>query len=399
MVPQSGVTHPRGFRAVAVEAAVKKPGRHDLAIIVSDRPCAAAAVFTRNLFAAAPVLVSRKVIEGEGTIRAIVVNSGNANAGTGEAGLRDAESMATMTASGLGVEPDQVLVASTGVIGRPMPMDRIARGIEKACALLRNEERGTSNEGEEVARAIMTTDTVPKIVSRTIAVGAGEVRIGGICKGAGMIHPDMATMLAFITTDAELPPDVLRPMLRRAADRTFNAVSVDNDMSTNDTVFLLANGAAGDVDAGAFEEALTDLCRELALKIVADGEGATKAVAIRVTGARSEADARLAADAIATSYLVKTALHGNDPNWGRILAAVGRSGAVIDTARIRIGLAGCTLFERGLPTDADLAEVSSRMKAREVAIEVEIGLGAAERIVYTTDLSREYVSINADYTT
>ncbi|MEK8023291.1 MAG: bifunctional ornithine acetyltransferase/N-acetylglutamate synthase, partial [Candidatus Hydrogenedentota bacterium] len=243
-----GVTYPLGFRAAAVEAAVKKPGRNDLAILVSDCPCAAAAVFTRNLFAAAPVLYSRRIIEQDGSVRAIVVNSGNANAGTGETGLRDAESMATLTGSGLGIGKDEVLVASTGVIGRPMPMDRIAAGIGKACAVLARDGGGAgADAGLDVARAIMTTDTVEKIASRTVSGREGEIRIGGICKGAGMIHPDMATMLAFLTTDAALSSDVLHPMLRRAADKTFNAVSVDNDMSTNDSAFLLANGAAGDV--------------------------------------------------------------------------------------------------------------------------------------------------------
>lgn len=386
----TGVTYPAGFHAVAVEAAVKKPGRNDLALILSDRPAAAAATFTTNRFAAAPVLYSRRIIEAGGPIRAIVVNAGNANAGTGERGIEDAAAMARLVAEGLALAPDAILVASTGVIGRPLPMDRVADGIRRATALVPG-----ARDGEAVARAIMTTDTVEKIATRD----CGQARIGGMTKGAGMIHPNMATMLAFVTTDAAIPRDALRAMLGRAVEVSFNAISVDNDMSTNDTVFLLANGAAGEVDHALFEDTLTDLCRDLATKIVADGEGATKVVTIEIRGARSEADARLAADAIATSMLVKTALFGNDPNWGRILAAVGRSGAEVDTGRVRVELAGSPLFANGLPTEVDPALVSAAMKRREILIRVELGLGNFERTVYTTDLSREYVSINADYTT
>jgi glutamate N-acetyltransferase/amino-acid N-acetyltransferase len=386
----TGVTYPAGFHAVAVEAAVKKPGRNDLALILSDRPAAAAAAFTTNRFAAAPVLHSRRIIEAGGPIRAIVVNAGNANAGTGERGIEDAAAMARFVAEGLGFAPDEILVSSTGVIGRPLPMDRVADGIRRAAALVPG-----MRDGEAAARAIMTTDTVEKIATRD----CGQARIGGMAKGAGMIHPNMATMLAFLTTDAAIPRDALRAMLARAVEVSFNAISVDNDMSTNDTVFLLANGAAGEVDHVLFESTLTDLCRDLATKIVADGEGATKIVTIEIRGARSAADARLAADAVATSMLVKTALFGNDPNWGRILAAVGRSGADVDTGRVRVELAGSTLFENGMPTDVNPVTVSEAMKRREILIRVELGLGNFERTVYTTDLSREYVSINADYTT
>lgn len=381
------ITFPRGFRAVAVEAAIKKPGRNDLAIIFSDVPAVAAGMFTTNLFAAAPVLYSREILAERDSVRAILVNAGNANAGTGDEGFQNTRKSAQAAAAALGVESADVLIASTGVIGQPLPMDRLLGGIDRAG---RRIVAGESH-GEEVARAILTTDTVEKVAERSV----GAVRIGGIAKGAGMIHPNMATMLSFITTDAALSAAVLRPILRRAVESTFNAISVDNDMSTNDTVFLLANGQAGKTDPDAFEEALTALCRELAMKIVADGEGATKIVTIEVVHAVHDADARLAADAVATSMLVKTALFGNDPNWGRILAAVGRSGAEIDVGKVRIDLAGETVFIDGLPTGTFDPQ---RMKSREISILIDIGLGEGKRTLYTTDLTREYVSINADYT-
>jgi glutamate N-acetyltransferase/amino-acid N-acetyltransferase len=385
-----GVAYPREFRAAAVEAAIKKPGRNDLAVIFSESPAAVAGVFTRNLFAAAPVEYCRRMLAGGAPGRAVVVNAGNANAGTGADGLRDSETMASLTARGLGIAADEVYVSSTGVIGRKMPMDRVADGIARVTARVKAQ-----SDGLEAARAIMTTDTVEKHSTRDI----GDARLGGMCKGAGMIHPDMATMLAYVTTDAAIPRASLQAMLSRAVEKTFNAISVDNDTSTNDTLLLLANGVAGAVDEAAFEESLTDLCRELSLRIVADGEGATKIVTIEVKGATSDRDAALAADAVATSMLVKTALYGNDPNWGRILAAVGRSGASIDTDRVRIAIEGVVLFEKGLPTVIDLEALSARMRKRELRIEIEIGLGGSNRTVYTTDLTKEYVAINAEYTT
>ncbi len=387
---RTGVTFPEGFRAVAVEAAIKKPGRDDLMLLVSERASTAAAVFTTNQFAAAPVVLDREIMTHGTSIRAVVCNAGNANAGTGATGLADARRMSALVAEALGVPMGAVLVSSTGVIGRPLPMDRMEKGIRAAAAKVRME-----SDGAAAARAIMTTDTVPKTAERTV----GDAKIGGMCKGAGMIHPGMATMLGFITTDAQVPRKELQAMLAHAVERTFNCISIDNDMSTNDSVFLLANGAAGPVDHGAFQTALEDLCRELALKIVADGEGATKIVTIAVTGARSDADAIMAADAVATSMLVKTALHGNDPNWGRILAAVGRSGAAIDTERIRIIQQGVVLFESGLPTVVDMPALEAKVREREIEIRVEIGLGSHDRTVWTSDLSKEYVAINAEYTT
>lgn len=387
---RAGVTFPEGFRAVAVEAAIKKPGRDDLMLLVSDRVSIAAGVFTTNRFAAAPVVLDREILESGTSIRAVVCNAGNANAGTGSAGLADARRMGVLVEESLGLPAGSVLVASTGVIGRSLPMDRVEKGIRAAAAKVRTE-----SDGAAAARAIMTTDTAPKTAERTV----GDVKIGGMCKGAGMIHPGMATMLGFITTDARIPREELQVMLAHAVDRTFNCISIDNDMSTNDSVFILANGSAGSVDHDAFQIALEDLCRELALKIVADGEGATKIVTIVVTGALSDADAIRAADAVATSMLVKTALHGNDPNWGRILAAVGRSGAAIDTERIRIVQQGVILFESGLPTVVDMPALEAKVRERAIEIRVEIGLGAHERTVWTSDLSKEYVAINADYTT
>lgn len=392
---RTGVTYPEGFLAVAVEAAIKAPGRTDLALIYSERPAETAAVFTTNQFAAAPVVHDRLLVARDLPMRAIVVNSGNANAGTGIRGLEDARRMGELTALGLGIPNESVFVASTGVIGHALPMDRLEAGIHAAVKIVRMH-----SDGGAVAKAIMTTDTVPKVAERAV----GGVRLGGMCKGAGMIHPGMATMLAFLTTDAALPREVLQPMLKRVVDRTFNCISVDNDMSTNDSVFLLANGAAdngasGVVDPTAFEQALDDLCRELALKIVADGEGATKLVTITVNGALSSQDAALAADAVATSMLVKTALHGNDPNWGRILAAVGRSGATIDTERIRISQCGTLLFAGGLPATVDMTELKRKVSVRKIDILIEIGLGSQQRTVWTSDLSKEYISINAEYTT
>jgi glutamate N-acetyltransferase/amino-acid N-acetyltransferase len=392
-----GITFARGFVAGAVAAGVKHAGteRLDVALIAStEEHCHAAAVFTTNQVIAAPCVVTRKHV-AKGHLRGIVVNSGNANACTGPQGEQDAVAMAARAAAVLRVDPHQVAVASTGVIGVPLPMDRILPGIERVVL---------SQAGwDDASRAIMTTDTRPKVAQREVTLSGGAVRIGGIAKGAGMIHPNMATLLTFVTTDALIDSAALRPMLRSAADDSFNAISVDGDTSTNDTLLVLANGASGvrvgTVDGPAFLDALTAVCLELARAIVADGEGVTKVFEIRVTGAASDGDARAAARTVTTSNLVKTAIHGADPNWGRILAAAGRSGAKLDAARASIRIGGVSVYDRGAPCPFDAGAVRASFAKSDIAIELDLGLGEATARAWGTDLSAEYVRINADYTT
>lgn len=392
-----GVTFARGFVAGAVAAGVKREGttRLDVAVIASTAEhCHAAGVFTTNQVIAAPCVISRKHL-GKGHLRAIVVNSGNANACTGPQGERDAVAMATAGAELLHVDPHDMAVASTGVIGVPLPMDRIAPAIGR----IKLSEAGW----DDVSRAIMTTDTRPKVAQREVVLVDGTVRIGGIAKGAGMIHPNMATLLTFVTTDAHIDGAALRPMLRSAADDTFNAISVDGDTSTNDTLLVLANGASGvrvgAVDGSKFLDALTAVCLDLARAVVADGEGVTKVFEVRLTGAASESDARAAARTITTSNLVKTAIHGADPNWGRILAAAGRSGAKVDAARATVRIGDVAVFEKGAPRSFDANAVRALLAKAEIAIEVDLGLGDSTARAWGTDLSAEYVRINADYTT
>ena len=329
---------PLGFTFAGVAAGIKKTGASDLALIVSDRPCSAAATFTRNAFPAAPVLYDRALVaENAAGLRAVAINAGCANACTGEAGLADAEAMAGLAEAALGLPARSAAVMSTGVIGPRLPMDKIAAGIRQAAGEL-------ATEGWDAAsRAIMTTDTRPKTAFRAV----DGVRIFGMCKGAGMIHPNMATMLSVIVTDAAVEPALLAELLRGAVDVSFNCISIDGDMSTNDTVLLLANGARLNrklrswkletLSTSALASALTSLCTDLAQQIVRDGEGATKFITIRVEGAASDADARTAAKAVANSPLVKTAFYGGDANWGRILAAVGYSGAVVDPGKADLG--------------------------------------------------------------
>lgn len=390
-----GVTFARGFTAGAASAGVKygRPERLDVALIASDRPCASAGVLTRNQVIAAPCLLTRRHLAG-GSIRAIVANSGNANACTGEQGERDAIAMARAAATRLGVAVGEVGVASTGVIGVPLPADRIAGAI----AAIDLGEDGW----DDASRAIMTTDTRPKVAQREVALAGGTVRIGGIAKGAGMIHPDMATLLSFITTDALITATALSEMLSSVAAGSFNAISVDGDTSTNDTVLVLANGASGvDVarEAAAFAAGLAEVCHDLALAIVADGEGVTKVYEVRVTGALSDGDARLAARQITDSNLVRTAIHGADPNWGRLLAAAGRSGARVEAARASIGIGGVAVFSAGAPTAFDAAAVRAHLSRSDVAITVDLGLGSGAAVAWGADLSAEYVRINAEYTT
>jgi glutamate N-acetyltransferase/amino-acid N-acetyltransferase len=397
LIVAGGVTTPRGFRAAGVRAGIKAAGL-DLALLVSDRPADAAAVFTTNRAQAAPILVSRDHLARSGAVaRAVVANSGCANACTGDAGLAVAREMASEAARQIGCPVEQVLVASTGVIGVALDIDKIRRGLPLALAALADDG------GPAAARAIMTTDPFPKEAAVRIALDGREVAIGGMAKGSGMIEPSMATMLGFLTTDAAVPAPWLDRALRDAVDETFNAISVDGECSTNDCVMLLANGASGATvtDAGyaVFAGALRAVCRELALGIVRGGEGATKLVAVVVTGAASEADARRAAKAIANSLLVKTAVHGGDPNWGRLIAVAGRAGVAFDLARAAVSIGGIVLFRDGRPYDEAAPEAAAHLKGRDIELKVHLGAGAASSTVWTCDLSAEYVRINAEYRT
>jgi glutamate N-acetyltransferase / amino-acid N-acetyltransferase len=393
-----GITAPDGFRASGVACGIKARGL-DLALIASDRRAAAAGVFTTNRAQAAPVLVSqRHLADSTGRALAIVVNSGCANACTGKDGLEHAETMASRTATLMGCAPQDVLVASTGVIGVKLPMDKVSRGIESAAAAL---GRGG---GADAARAIMTTDPFPKEASAEIVVPAGTFRVGGIAKGSGMIEPNMATMLGFVTTDAAVEPALLQRALKAAVDDTFNAITVDGECSTNDTVVAVANGtsgvALGGADYAVLVRALRQVCEPLAVGIVRGGEGATKLVTVRVTGAASNDEARRAARAIANSPLVKTAIHGGDPNWGRLVAVAGRSGSqfVLEGAAVRIG--PVELFSGGAPHDERAPEAAEYLKGTDLVVAVDMGTGGqGASQMWTCDLSAEYVRINAEYRT
>ena len=394
-----GVTAPRGFRAAGLHCGIKANGRHDLALVVSDTPASAAAVFTTNQAQAAPVLVSKAhLAASHGRARAVVSNSGCANACTGPQGMADATEMATLTAAALGVPPDEVLVASTGVIGVNLKMPALRGGIPRAVAAL------SPQGGADAAVAIMTTDPFPKSAAVEVVTPAGTFRVGGMTKGSGMIEPRMATMLGYLTTDAAVAPERLRTVLVDACRLTFNAITVDGEPSTNDCVFALANGASGvtidDATEAALFEGFRAVAKTLALGIVRGGEGATKLVAITVSGAASDADAWMAARAIANSLLVKTAIHGADPNWGRLVAAAGRSGArfVIDGARVRIG--ELMLFEQGRPFDERAPQAAAYLQGTDLDIEVDLGTGGTfTATVWTCDLSKMYVQINAEYRT
>jgi len=390
-----GVTTPRGFLAGAVKAGIKYADRRrlDLGILLSETPCAAAGLFTTNKVKAAPVLLDIDRLK-KGTARAVVMNSGGANACTGKQGMADAIETAALAARHTGVKPEETLTASTGVIGVTLPMERIRAAIPKIVL--------TREGGHDLALAIMTTDTVPK----EAAVKADGFTIGGILKGAGMIHPDLATMLCFLTTDAPVEAAFLRKALRKAADISFNMMSVDNDNSTNDTAVIMANGMAGGgmikkggKRAEAFQEALNALCIYLAKESARDGEGATKLIEVKVSGAASLKDARLAARAIAGSMLVKTAVHGSDPNWGRVLAAAGRSGAEVTPEKMELYIGGTGVVKDGEPVPFDKEEVVRHLDGKEVTIALNLHLGRWAANAWGCDLSEEYVKINAEYTT
>ncbi len=395
---RSGVTSPAGFRAAGVSCGIKPANGLDLALVVSEMPAAAAAVFTINRAQAAPVLISRQHLAQSGSVAsAIVVNSGCANACTGEAGIGAAREMAAETARLVDCPIDQVLVASTGVIGVALPIDRIRAGLPAAVRAL------AADQGAAAARAIMTTDPFPKEASTQVRIGSREAGIGGTAKGAGMIEPMMATMLAFITTDAVVPAPLLDRALRDAVNDTFNAITVDGDCSTNDCAMLLANGASGavvdEVTYPAFVDGLRGVCRELALGIVRGGEGATKLVQVLVTGAASAAEARRAAKAIANSLLVKTAIHGGDPNWGRLIAVAGRAGVAFELEHAAVSIGPVLLFKDGRPYDEAAPEAAAYLKGANIEVSVHLGAGANSSTVWTCDLSAEYVRINAEYRT
>ena len=395
-----GVTAPRGFRSGAVHAGIKKvSGALDLAVIVADGPASAAGLFTTNLAQAAPVLLSKQHLEqAHGVARAIVVNSGCANACTGAEGMANAQRMASETAASVGCRPEDVLVASTGVIGVGLPMARLVPGIHAAVAALARAR------GSEAARAIMTTDPFPKEHTVTVDTAAGRFTVGGMAKGSGMIEPNMATMLGFVTTDAHVPPPLLRRALQESALDTFNAITVDGECSTNDSLFAMASGASGvAVDEAGYPALLAGflaVCRELALGIVRGGEGATKLMAVTVRDARTKADARQVARTIANSPLVKTAVHGADPNWGRILAASGRAGVAFDVDRATVHVGGILLFEHGLPRDEAAPQAAEYLKGETIDIQMHLGTGGGcDATIWGCDLSAEYVRINGEYRT
>jgi glutamate N-acetyltransferase/amino-acid N-acetyltransferase len=390
---------PQGFRAAGVAAHIKKTGQPDLALIVSERPCAAAALFTTNRVKAAPVLYDQALLaRNPHSVRAVVINSGCANACTGEQGLSNCAATAQAVAGTLsGVQLDEVFVMSTGVIGVHLPMDKLRAGIPQAAQAL-------SADGlAHAAHAIMTTDTQPKMAMAQGA-GARPWRIAGIAKGSGMIHPNMATMLSVVMTDAYMDVDTLQEALRQAADHSFHRISVDGDTSTNDTLLVLANGASGAAvstaaEVQAFSAALTEVCVSLARQMARDGEGATKLITLDITGAPSEAVAAAVGRTIAKSPLVKTAFYGEDANWGRIIAAAGYSGEEVDPQRMSLWFGPVLVFEHGMPTQYSEEEATRAIQGREVSVRLDLGQGTASATIWTCDLSHDYVTINGKYRT
>ncbi len=385
-----------GFKAAGVAAGIKKNGKKDLGLLFSERPAVAAAVFTKNRVKAAPVLLDEQRIRS-GRCRAIIANSGNANCCTGEKGLQDAAAMARHAAERLRISEEEVLAASTGVIGAPLPIEKVEAAVPELVKSLRPDGFF------QLAEAVMTTDTVPKVVSRKGKLDGRAFTVTGVAKGAGMIRPDMATMLCFVATDIESDAETLSSALSRSTDRSFNRITIDGDTSTNDTVIVLANGASGARIAGeaaqtAFQSVLDEVLFELAKAVVKDGEGVTKFVEVRVTGAVDEADARKVADTVAHSNLFKTALFGEDANWGRILAAAGRSGVPIDPALIDVSFDGVMMVENGVGCgEAAEARASAVLKQPEFTVGIDLHMGSSSYSIYTCDFSIDYVKINADY--
>lgn len=395
---EGGITAVPGILAAGTHGGIKAAGKRDLALIYSSVPAAAAGVFTTNRIQGAPIRVSREHLKG-GVAQAIVASSGNANVATGEQGVKDAQEMAQLVAAGLRIPATRVLVASTGIIGYPLPMEKVRTALPKLLKAL------SPQGSRHAAEGIMTTDTHPKEAALRVEIGGRPITLGGIAKGSGMVHPRMATMLCFLATDLAIAQEALRTALRQAVNGSFNRISVDGDRSTSDTVFILANGLAenppvhrGDRAFRPFQQALEALAQRLALMLVRDGEGATRIVEVRVRGARTRREAGAAARAIANSLLVKTALAGEDPNWGRVIAALGASGAAVEEERVALWFGEEQVVAGGQLRDGVLPE---RMKAelakKEVLIQVDLGLGHAQDRVWTCDLTEEYVKINTRY--
>ena len=388
---------PKGFLVGAEACAFKKPGRDDLGLILSDRPCVLAAMFTQNRFCAAPVTICRGILSEYGTARAVVANSGQANACTGEEGLENARECQRMVAEAAGIEAREVLPISTGVIGTQLKMDAWRRGVPALVKSL-----GT-RDAEGFTRAFMTTDAFPKFAMRELAMAGGTVRLTVMAKGAGMICPNMATMLCVCLTDAAVERAAWQAMFGRAVEKTFNRVSVDGDTSTNDTILGLSNGASGvraetEADLETLEGALTDILATVSHMLVMDGEGAGKVIHIAVTGARDDDTARIVARSVGNSQLVKTAIYGGDANWGRIITAVGYSGADFDPQEVALVLAGIERFRDGRPVNDDREdELAELLKAKDVDVEIRLGHGPGSYTLQTSDLGHEYVSLNADY--
>ncbi len=393
-----GITAAQGFTASGVHAGIKKVRKPDLALVVSERPGPIAGTFTNNRVVAAPVILDRQHLR-QGVGQAIIVNSGNANACTGKAGMANAREMAQLTASALGIEVHKVFVCSTGVIGQPLPIERVRAALPAAMANLK------SKGGRAAAQAILTTDLRPKEAALRSRLDGVPITVGGMAKGSGMIHPDMATMLAFITTDATIEQPTLQQALQQAVDHSFNCISVDGDTSTNDTVLCLTNGLAGgpplrpgSVELATFQRMLDRVCQELALSICRDGEGVTKVVKIAVTQARSPIEAKRVARTVATSNLVKTALFGEDANWGRIMGAVGRAGVAIDPNKVAVWFDRAQIVKEGVGLGAAAEKAITKViKRKEFTISIDLGQGTGAAHVWTTDLSYDYVRINASY--
>lgn len=398
LVTAGGITTPGGFSAGAAAAGIKKDkGALDLGLLYSDRPCSCAGLFTRNLVKAAPVIVSRERVES-GKSQALIVNSGCANACTGPEGEEDARAMANLVSANLGISKEMVLVASTGVIGQRLPMNKIVSGLRTI--------KLSPEGGSLLARGIMTTDTYPKQVAYKIDLKDFSFSIGGVAKGSGMIHPDMATMLCFLTTDAVIEPPLLQSYLKQAADLSFNMVTIDGDTSPNDMVIILANGHSkgkellkNTLEARAFSLALNGACQFLAREIARDGEGATRLIQVQIEGARNVLDARKAARTVAGSNLVKTAVYGADPNWGRIVAAAGRSGAKFQPSQIDVYFDDICLMRDGRPQVFDKADAEAKLKEKEIIFRINLNTGRGKATAWGCDLSEEYVKINSAYTT
>ena len=396
---KAGVTFPQGFKAAGVKAGIKKSGNLDVAVIYTEREAAVAGVFTQNAVAAASVSVSKEVV-ATGTAHAVAANAGCANACTGEQGEKDARATQEITAEALGCTAEDVIVASTGVIGVNLPMDKMEKGLRAAVAAL------SADGSENAGNAILTTDTYSKSCAAEVEIGGKKVRFGAIAKGSGMIQPNMATMLCFITTDAAIDSRLLQKALSETTEVSFNMISIDGDMSTNDMAVVLANGAAGNAriqaegaDYEAFKKVLESICKGLAQRIAADGEGATKFLTVNVSGTKSFADAKTIAMSVAKSPLVKTAFFGEDPNWGRVICAVGYAGIPMDPKTTVVKFGGIPVYANGVGAACDEEALRAVMGEHDIAIDIDMGAGEASATVWTCDFSYAYVKINGEYHT